>query len=79
MLLELFSSKVVLPQMKIWFGFKRGDGPEQRSEHFNQSLQGADVLEQRLSMLKTTFFSGGSSPGSLALFLKSFKNVNLTA
>ena len=28
MVLELFSSKIALPHMKIWFGFKRGEGSD---------------------------------------------------
>lgn len=69
MLLELLSSRMVLPQMKIWFGFKRGDGPEQRSKHWLQALEGIDFVEARLAKLKTTFFSGLAHPGMLDYFL----------
>jgi len=70
MVLELFSSKIALPHMKIWFGFKRGEGSDKRSMHFNEALDNIEkILEHRLTKLKTKFFHGDSHPGMLDYFL----------
>lgn len=65
MLAELFSAKVILPQMKIWFGWKRGQGSEERSSHWSESTQNMAPFERELSVRGTTFFGGNEQPGWL--------------
>jgi len=61
MLVELFN-KVIGPQMKIWFGWKIGQGPEHRAKHFAESMQNMQHFERELDQRGTTFFAG-SLPG----------------
>jgi len=78
MLMELLAGRMVLPQMKVWFGFKRGDGPEERAKHWKQSLDGVDFVESRLAKMKTTFFSGLARPGMFDYFLWPwFERINM--
>ena len=55
--------------MKLWFGFKRGHGPTERSVLFKESLDNMSVLEDRLAKLGTNFFHGNDNPGMLDYFL----------
>ena len=34
MLLEVFQARVILPQMRIWFGHKKGEAAPERGTHF---------------------------------------------
>jgi len=64
MLVELFN-KVQLPQMKIWFGWKRGQGPEDRAKHWADCMKNLEIFESELGRRQTTFFGGSDSPGWL--------------
>lgn len=68
MLVELFN-KVLMPQMKIWFGWKIGQGPEHREKHFAESLDHMEHFENELKSRGTTFFGGESAPGYLDYML----------
>jgi len=69
MLAELFQAKVVLPQMKIMFGFKRGEGSAKRLEHFQQSLKNLVSFEKRLAEIGTSFFHSDDHPGMMDYLL----------
>merc|ERR1712142_964506 len=64
MLVELFN-KVQLPQMKIWFGWKRGQGPEDRAKHWADCMKNLEIFESELGRRQTAFFGGSDSPGWL--------------
>jgi len=65
MLVELFN-KVIMPQMRIMFGFKKGLGEEDRANHWAESLKYLNIFELELSERgKEGFFSGNNVPGFL--------------
>jgi len=68
MLVELFN-KVIIPHMKIWFGWKIGQGPEDRAKHFSDSLAYMDHFERELSSRGTQYFSGPQEAGWLDYML----------
>jgi len=67
MLVELFN-KVIGPQMKIWFGWKIGQGAEHRAKHFAESMKHMQHFEKELDQRGTTFFAG-TLPGWLDYML----------
>jgi len=69
MLVELFGAKVSLPQMKLWFGFLRKQGPEDRAGHFDESMKNMKIFETELEQRKTAFFGGDIEPGWLDYML----------
>jgi len=69
MMVELFGAKVSLPQMKLWFGFLRGQGPEDRAGHFSESMKNMKIFEKELEMRNTVFFGGDEAPGWLDYML----------
>jgi len=64
MLVELFN-RVVLPQMKIWFGWKRGQGEEDRAKHWTDCMDHLQIFEAELNARNTDFFGGSELPGWL--------------
>eukprot|EP00090_Calanus_glacialis_P030042 TRINITY_DN4828_c1_g1_i2.p1 TRINITY_DN4828_c1_g1~~TRINITY_DN4828_c1_g1_i2.p1 ORF type:complete len:303 (+),score=73.25 TRINITY_DN4828_c1_g1_i2:90-911(+) len=64
MLVELFN-RVVMPQMKIWFGWKRGQGEEDRAAHWAECMQNLVRFETELGQRQTAFFGGQDFPGWL--------------
>ena len=64
MMVELFN-KVVMPQTKIVFGWKIGQGEQHRAGHWSKAMQSLDPLEQELVDRKTRFFGGDNLPGYL--------------
>ena len=44
MLVELFN-KVVMPQMRIWFGAKKGLTSEDRAKHWKDSMDNVEAFE----------------------------------
>ena len=64
MLVELFN-RVVMPQMKIWFGWKRGQGEKERAAHWAECMQNLERFEAELSIRETAFFGGDDLPGWL--------------
>lgn len=67
MLTELFN-KVIGPQMKIWFGWKIGQGPEHRATHMLESVTSMGHFERELAARATPYF-GGPAPGWLDYML----------
>lgn len=68
MLVELFN-KVLMPQMKIWFGWKIGQGPEHRAKHFSDSMDNMKHFEMELKTRGTPYFGGDLAPGWLDYML----------
>ena len=63
MLVELFN-KVVMPQMRIWFGVQKGLTPDGRAKYWNESMDNVEAFERELSSRGSAFF-GGDQPGWL--------------
>ena len=63
MLVELFN-KVVMPQMRIWFGVQKGLTPDGRAKHWNESMDNVEAFERELSSRGSAFFAG-DQPGWL--------------
>jgi len=68
MMVELFN-KVITPQMKIWFGWKIGQGAEHRAKHFEESLDNMEHFELELASRGTVYFGGDAAPGWLDYML----------
>jgi len=68
MLVELFN-KVIVPQMKIWFGWKIGQGADDRAKHFTESLDNMEHFEQELILRDSAYFGGEDLPGWLDYML----------
>jgi len=68
MLVELFN-KVIMPQMKIWFGWKIGQDEEHRAAHWAESMASLEHFERELGLRKSTFFGGEEQPGWLDYML----------
>jgi len=64
MLVELFN-KVQLPQMYLWFGWKRGQGPADRVKHWTNCMNNLQLFESELGERGTDFFGGSTMPGWL--------------
>ena len=63
MLVELFN-KVVMPQMRIWFGLQKGLTQDGRAKHWNESMDNVEAFERELSSRGSAYF-GGDQPGWL--------------
>ena len=63
MLVELFN-KVVMPQMRIWFGVQKGLTQDGRAKHWNESMDNVEAFKRELSSRGTDFFAG-DQPGWL--------------
>ena len=63
MLVELFN-KVIMPQMRIWFGLQKGLTAEGRAKHWNESMDNIEAFERELASRGSAFF-GGEQPGWL--------------
>ena len=63
MLVELFN-KVVMPQMRIWFGAKKGLTSEDRAKHWKDSMDNVEAFEVELCSRGSAYF-GGEQPGWL--------------
>ena len=76
MLVEMFN-KVLMPHMRIVFGWKRGMEPEKRANHWAESLENLETFEDELQKRDTTFF-GGSAPGYLDYMIWPwFERINI--
>ena len=64
MLVELFN-KVLMPIMRIIFGWKKGQGEEDRAAHWAECMQNLERFETELGQRKTAFFGGEDLPGYL--------------
>jgi len=65
MLVELFNS-VIMPQMRIWFGVKKGFTAEDRAKQWATSMKSLAMFETELSnRAPDGYFSGADSPGWL--------------
>ena len=62
MLVELFN-RVVLPQIKIIFGWKKGQGEKDRAAHWAESMENLERFETELGLRQTAFFGGEDLPG----------------
>jgi len=77
MLVELFN-RVIMPQMKIWFGWKIGQGPEDRAKHFGECLRNLEHFEAELGLRKTAYFGGEAQPGWLDYMIWPwFERINI--
>ena len=63
MLVELFN-KVIMPQMRIWFGLQKGLTSDGRAKYWNESMDNIEAFERELSSRGAAFF-GGDQPGWL--------------
>jgi len=64
MFVEMFN-KVLMPHLKIIYGWRKGLGPEERAKLWTDSMINLDVFEKELMERKTTYFGGELSPGYL--------------
>eukprot|EP00092_Neocalanus_flemingeri_P084322 GFUD01105925.1.p1 GENE.GFUD01105925.1~~GFUD01105925.1.p1 ORF type:complete len:180 (-),score=44.20 GFUD01105925.1:29-568(-) len=64
MLVELFK-RVEMPQMKIWFGWMRGQGEEERAAHWLDCIGNLERFETELGLRQTSYFGGEEQPGWL--------------
>ena len=65
MLVEVFN-KVIMPQMRIWFGAKRGFTAEDRAGQWTESMENLKLFEKELEARGAEgFFSRGDRPGWL--------------
>jgi len=64
MMVELFN-RVLMPMMKIIFGWKRGQGVEERALHWADVMKNLERFETELVQRNTVFFGGENLPGYL--------------
>ena len=57
MMVELFN-RVVMPQMKIIFGWKKGQGEEDRAAHWAESIENLEHFETELGLRQTSSLEG---------------------
>ena len=64
MLVEQFN-KVIMPSLRIIFGWKKGQGPGERSKHWSECLENLITFEKELILRGEAFFSSGKQPAYL--------------